>query len=940
MRESTGTAPIPTAQPFPPRSPSRSAIASLLADQRQRWQRGERIRVEDYGVRDPRVPANAEAILQLIYNEVILREQQGEAPQLAEYLQRFPNLADPLRLQFEVDQAIQSERLFQSALRQTETAAHFESSALPVAGEEVSIPNYEILGVLGQGGMGIVFQALQMNLRRVVALKMVRAGSRNDQDRLARVRIEAEAAARLQHPHIVQIYEVGECAGRPYLALEYVDGGSLAQRLEGNPLPAHQVAPFMEMLARAMDYAHQRGIIHRDLKPGNILLSAQREARSAKPIDLALDARRSALSAFSPKITDFGLAKLLDGGGEDQTLTGEILGTPIYMAPEQATGKTKESVPATDVYALGAILYELLTGRPPFLGESRLATLEQIRTQEPVSPRSLQPHVPQDLQTICLKCLQKEPHKRYASAAALAEDLRRFQASEPILARPSSWVERAGSWCRRNPTVAFLVGFVALLLMLISVGSVVAAVWLGQELRRTEKAEQEAEEAVAAAVQARDDLQQQKDRADTNLLITLGVLEKNLVDDKKADQQGWLGRKKRQELQEVLERFQVLREINSASPQMTQLRAQAYGQMAAVQEILGEYEQAEHSLMQARELQEALRRESPNNLACQHDLAGTLHDLGRVLSHSRRVREAEAAYRQAIQIHQRLVAVCADPIYRDRLARHFHGLGILLAADPARNREVREAYQQAIRLHEQLAAERPNGGYQEALNQYRYKLSVLEGVGLEDKEKASRKRVDELETLAAQQPASEARRHNLAVAYHELGKLLALKAKEAVDAAKKGKIDRSPEVAVTIQEAEDAYQRAALLDDKLARDYPDVSRYRRGLAQHYVGLGDLFLWTARQPRKAQAPYRAALDLYRELAPKDAASQGDLGCTYEKLAQMWLRSPESNMAGAREHLKKAVVHLQIALKTLPDNDHYQKILSHATKTLKDLAERKP
>jgi serine/threonine protein kinase len=909
-------------------------LTSLLADQRQRWQRGERIRVEDYDVGDPRVPADAEAILQLIYNEVILREQQGEAPQLAEYLQRFPNLADPLRLQFEVDQAILSGQLLQSALKQTETARLLGSSTLSVAAEEVNIPNYEILGVLGQGGMGIVFQALQMNLRRVVALKMVRAGSLNDQDRLARVRIEAEAAARLQHPHIVQIYEVGEYAGRPYLALEYVDGGSLAQRLEGNPVPANHVAPFVEMLARAMDYAHQRGIVHRDLKPANILLQIADCRVHSEGGQSAICDLQSAI----PKITDFGLAKLLDGGGENQTLTGEILGTPVYMAPEQATGKTKETVPATDVYALGAILYEMLTGRPPFVGESRLATLEQIRCQEPVPPRSLQPHVPQDLQTICLKCLQKEPHRRYASAAALAEDLRRFQANEPILARPSSWVERAGSWCRRNPTVAFLVSFVALLLVLISVGSVVAAVWLGQELRRAQRAEQNAEEARAAAVQAREDLQWQKDRADANLLITLGVLEKKLVDEKKADQQAWLGQKKRQELQEVLERFHVLREINSASPEMTKLRGRAYGQMAAVQEILGEYEQAERSLVQARELQESLRRGSPNDLAYQYDLAGTLHVLGRVRSHSRRVQESEAAYREAIQLDQRLAAVSAQPQYRDALARHFHGLGLLLAGQPARQQEARESFQEAIMLHEHLVAERPNAGYQEILNQHRYKLSVLEGVGLEEREKACRKRVTELETLAANQPRSQAHQHNLAVGYHELGKLLALKAKEAVEAARKRKASRSPEVDVAVGEAEDAYQRAALLDGKLASENQDISRYRRGLAQHYVGLGDLFLWTARQPQKAQAPYRAALDLYKKLAPEDATSRGDLGCTHEKLAQMWLRLPEPNTSAARDHLKKAVGHLQTALKALPDDSHFQRILGHATKMLNDLPER--
>jgi serine/threonine protein kinase/WD40 repeat protein len=492
MSDSTVRVPLPE-EPRRIGSANRPPLALLLADQRQRWQRGERVRVEDYYERDPGVRADAEAILQLIYNEVILREEQGEVPQLAEYVQRFPDLADPLRLQFEVDQAIQSGQLFRSALKQTEAASGPSGASLPGSrtctspATQVNVPNYEILGVLGQGAMGIVYQAWQMNLRRLVALKMVRAGSLTDREMLARFRIEAEAAARLQHPNIVQIYEVGEHAGRPYLALEYVDGGSLAEHLDGTPLPAQQVATLLEVLARAMDHAHQRGIVHRDLKPGNILLQSlftagDAEERRGNPA-AKLPLRSSVSAAVhdsTPKITDFGLAKLLVGGDESQTLTGSILGTPSYMAPEQASGKTKETVPATDVYALGAILYELLTGRPPFRGESRLATLEQIRSQEPVPPRSLQPRLPHDLETICLKCLQKEPGKRYATAAALAEDLRRFQAGEPILARPTSWVERAASWCRRNPAVSALAGSVALLLILVTVVSVLSAVWQRQ----------------------------------------------------------------------------------------------------------------------------------------------------------------------------------------------------------------------------------------------------------------------------------------------------------------------------------------------------------------------------------------------------------------------------------------------------------------------------
>src|SRR5207302_1230489 len=255
------------------------------------------------------------------------------------------------------------------------------------------------------------------------------------------------AVARLQHANVVQIHEVGGVDGVPFLAMEYVDGGSLAQRLDGTPQPPALAGAFVETLARAMHYAHQRGVIHRDLKPANILLSvATPEARSLRTTD------NGQLTAV-PKITDFGLAKQLDSAA-DSTRTGLVLGTPSYMSPEQAAGNSKEVGPASDVYALGAILYELLTGRPPFRAASAMETVRQVLAEEPVAPARLQPAVPRDLQTICLKCLEKDPNRRYARADLLADDLRRVQEGRPILARPVGRLERGWRWARRNPRVA------------------------------------------------------------------------------------------------------------------------------------------------------------------------------------------------------------------------------------------------------------------------------------------------------------------------------------------------------------------------------------------------------------------------------------------------------------------------------------------------------
>jgi tetratricopeptide (TPR) repeat protein/tRNA A-37 threonylcarbamoyl transferase component Bud32 len=312
--------------------------------------------------------------------------------------------------------------------------------------KQQNIAGYTVLGELGRGGMGVVYKARQTQLNRVVALKMVLAGAHAGPEQLARFQIEAEAVAHLKHPNIVQIYEVGKHEDLPYFSLEYVDGKSLSRRIGGKPQPPGDAARMVERLADAMDSAHRKGIIHRDLKPANVLLTSDGE----------------------PKITDFGLAKRLEGDS-GQTRSGTLMGTPNYMAPEQAHGDTKHIGPSSDLYALGVILYEMLTGRPPFQGTTILETLDMVQKQEPVPPRRLQPTVPRDLETICLKCLQKEPQKRYATAGSLGADLLRYLGGEPILARRVSPVERAWRWCKRNPKVAGLSGTVALLLVTVLV---------------------------------------------------------------------------------------------------------------------------------------------------------------------------------------------------------------------------------------------------------------------------------------------------------------------------------------------------------------------------------------------------------------------------------------------------------------------------------------
>lgn len=396
------------------------------------------------------------------------------------------------------------------------------------------VPGYEILGTLGRGGMGVVYQARQLKLGRMVALKMILAGAHAGVADVGRFRTEAEAIARLQHPNIVQVFEVGEHGGLPFFSLEFCGGGSLEKELKGVPLPAKKAAALVEVLARAMQAAHDKGIVHRDLKPANVLLT----------------------EGGTPKITDFGLAKKLDEAG--QTATGAVMGTPSYMAPEQASGKGATIGPACDVYALGAILYECLTGRPPFRGPSTMDTILQVVGDEPVPPTQLQSRVPRDLETICLKCLHKQPARRYATALALAEDLARFQQGDPIQGRRVGRFERVAKWARKHPAASLLYATIAAILLALFLGLPYVS-FREQKLRRAAlKNEERALESLAVATaneqranHALADLKVEKRHA-TDLLyatrINLAHREwqagiahraRQLLDDCPRDQRGW-----------------------------------------------------------------------------------------------------------------------------------------------------------------------------------------------------------------------------------------------------------------------------------------------------------------------------------------------------------------------------------------------------------------
>jgi serine/threonine-protein kinase len=340
-----------------------------------------------------------------------------------------PELLDEVRRQWERVRAVEAEM---DALFPGPDAPHPDDAALRDA--ETGLPRiegYDVEAVLGRGGMGVVYRARHRKLNRTVALKMILAGAYASSPDRARFQREAEAVAALRHPNVVQVYDSGEAGGRPYFAMEFVEGGTLADKLAGTPLPARPAADLVAALAGAVQAAHACGVVHRDLKPANVLLTAD----------------------GTPKVTDFGLARHVEAG-PGLTLSGTRVGTPSYMAPEQALGRSRAIGPATDIYALGATLYELLTGRPPFQGESAAETERQVIAADPVSPSRLNPRVPRDLETICLKCLHKDPARRYPSAAALADDLRRFLDGAPIAARRVGPLERVVKWVRRRPALA------------------------------------------------------------------------------------------------------------------------------------------------------------------------------------------------------------------------------------------------------------------------------------------------------------------------------------------------------------------------------------------------------------------------------------------------------------------------------------------------------
>ncbi len=511
-------------------------------------------------------------------------------------------------------------------------------AAIPVA-PPTGVSGYELLQELGRGGTAVVYLARQVALDRRVALKMVLAGGfASDADR-RRFRAEAAAVAAVQHAGIVQVYEVGATGDRPYFALEYCPGGSLAQRLADAPLSPRESAEVVEHVARAVHAAHAKGIIHRDLKPANILFAAD----------------------GTPKVTDFGLARRADLDTDTAlTRTGAVMGTPSYMAPEQARG-SRAVGPVTDVYALGAVLYECLTGRPPFLAATALDTVLHAVHDDPLSPARLQPKVPRDLETVCLKCLQKDPGKRYPSAAAVAEDLERYLDGRPMLARPVSVWERARKAARRRPAAAAGLAACALSLMLVVTVVLVAYGRLQRERDDADAARRSAEARRQDAIVAKEALERERQLAYARIQKASEAVERMMT---RVASEPWSERPELQDeqkkvLEDAVAFFRCFVWDDSPDPVVRQAAAAAYLRVGSAYLALGKYVQCKLAVEKALRLRRGLAAEFPLDAGHARGLAEAVGFLGRLDAIAGRFPEAYSRYEEAVGCAQ--LAARLDP---------------------------------------------------------------------------------------------------------------------------------------------------------------------------------------------------------------------------------------------------------------------------------------
>jgi tetratricopeptide (TPR) repeat protein len=876
-----------------------------------RWQANEQPRIEDFLARIDQ-QRQADLLSELLALELDFRCERGELPSEAEYVARFAVHSSAVRAAFgsragplpenaadteggaadNTPQPLARSSDGNDKARAPAASVPIDPSPAAAQGQPSesfpAIPGYEIQSLLGRGGMGIVYKARHIGLGRTVAIKMLLAGPHAGGPELARFRAEAEAVARLQHPHVVQVFEVGDHGGQPYFSLEYVDGGHLGQQIGGTPQPPRDAAQLVETLARAVHEAHQRGVVHRDLKPANILLRAD----------------------GTPKISDFGLAKRLEG--ESQTVTGAVMGTPSYMAPEQARGD-KEIGPAADIYALGAILYEALTGRAPFRGETPWDTVAQVIADEPVPPTRLQPKLPRDLETICVKCLQKEPSRRYASAEELADELRRCLEGKPIVARPVRWWEKTWKWARRHPAVA--ASLAACLLAIAGGLAATTAMWRVAESRRKtaddaasqavaaeQLAETRRKAAVAAERQARaaEHLAETRRKLadDTSLQARTAIREYFVLATEHPEFQrdGMRGAREIL-LDNALQYFRRLTELRGDDPALRLDVADAHYRVGIILASRGSLPEALREFQSAKRISDELLKVRPDHPPLLDNLAKTLGQIADLESKRGRLDEAFDWQRQAIEVAARLAKAFPDD----------------------------EKYQRSLasRRIEQAQLHYARADYSAALRDFDIAREVYERVQKSSPSDAVLKSIAFCLVAigqshwAAGQPADAERVYGRAISIREEiaprhrypEDRSALVRTYALLAHAQAKLGRRAD-------ALRSHQKAVVIREELVRTNPDVTRFRDDLARSYVAIAD------------EIPEKDGVDEIFKLREK----------AVEQFQHIVSASP-ANVEYARA---LAVAHAKLAYSYRRHKNQPDKALEHLTKgttILEGLVERK-
>lgn len=769
--------------------------------------------------------------------------------------------------------------------------------------------DYQLHEELGRGGMGVVYRATQRSLKRIVALKMIKSGELSSRVEVDRFRTEAEAAAKLDHPNIVPVYEIGELNGQHYFSMGYVDGQSLSALVKDGPMNPTEAAHFVEQAARAVQHAHDRGVVHRDLKPANILL--QRVDSSEK--STAVDPQPS----WTLKVADFGLAKQINAR-EGMTHTGDVLGTPGYMAPEQALGK-KETGPIADVYSLGAVLYHLVTGRPPFQAASPMETLRQVIDIEPVSVRALNPAITKDLETICHKCLQKDPTRRYPSAAALADDLARTLRGEPIAARPVSTVERSMRWAKRRPAIASLS---AAVVIAIAAGIAGTSVYAMRANVLAEKASDEAQRATIQANIASDNEKLAKDEAKK--------AETEFRRAKKAIDDYFTAVSESQELKQKypgMHEFRI-KLLNKAEQYYTDFlkergndgnlqadAAKAFFNRAFVAKVIGRTADARTSHESALAIRVKLARDHPTVTAYASDLAHSHINLAILQSETGDAKAALASYGRAVAIAEKLA--CDNtliPAYASLLASAHSNLA-LLHGQSGNAKAALGSYAKALAILQRLARDKPAADeYAIALATSHNNCGIL--LGQQGDVKAALASAGKAlvirEKLARDNPNTFEYASDLANSYASFGvlqhktgevqaalasyiKALAIREKLARDnptvAAYANELARSHNnLGALLNETGDAnaaltsYLKALAIKEKLARDNPTVTQYASALAGSHNNLGDL-QYKAGDGQAALVSFGKALAIRERLArdnPSAIEYAGALADSYSNL----------------------------------------------------------